>query len=925
MPDGSTQPISTLNVRATEYTVGENGPQAMPAELPPTSGYTYAVEFTVDEAMAAGATDVRFDQPLSFYLENFLDFPVGGIVPVGFYDRQQGQWIPSENGLIIEVVAITGGLADLDLDGDGLADDAAALAALGITDAEREELATLYRPGQSLWRVPITHFTPWDCNWPQGPGPNDRPPNQPRPRGGIDDNRSDDYCLGPAGSVIGCQNQTLGESIPVNGTPFALNYISDSVPGRKDAYTLEIPLNGDDMPASASRIELEIFVAGQNLTQIFPALPNQTHTFTWDALDAYGRTVHGAQPVTVRIGYVYGLVYLQPSAFGELQPSAFGEAFARFSSSSGGEGVGGSVIVGNQARQEVTNWQDWKVSIGTRDVRGLGLGAWTLSMHHVYDPLGRVLYRGDGRQRSASQLERILVTVAGTGEFGGCLTTLYPSGCSGDDGGPATQAQLANPDGVAISPDGTLYIAESSGNCNRIRRVDPEGNITTLAGTGADCRPPTDPCGDGGQATDAKLYFPYAVAVHPDGSIYIADHGSKRIRRVGPEGNITTVAGTGGDCHPLTDPCGDGGPANQAPLGTPIAVAVHPDGSIYIAAGRRIRRVGPDGIITTVAGDGGGCNSGDSCGDGGPATAAEVNAVGLALGPDGALFIADFFPSSRIRRVGPDGIISTVAGGGLAVGDGGPATAAKIKRPIRVAVGPDGSIYIADWGSHRIRLVRPDGIITTVARTADTGGSSGEGGGNRGAAFKTHRPYRGTRRQPVCRGRAKSTHPKSRTTPAGFFGRRNHHCLRGWQRIIPVRRPRPAPAHAACAYGRDPILLLLRQRRTFDDGDGRRRECDEHRARWRWHPDWDCRSLRPAHPTGAGRQRLPGQHHQPGWRYPRPHLPRRRRPSCHLHRPSRQPVPNDLRRSGPVDSRRGLRRRLLRPGPHRAGRGTRWP
>ncbi len=334
MPDGSTQPISTLNVRATEYTVGENGPQAMPAELPPTSGYTYAVEFTVDEAMAAGATDVRFDQPLSFYLENFLDFPVGGIVPVGFYDRQQGQWIPSENGLIIEVVAITGGLADLDLDGDGLADDAAALAALGITDAEREELATLYTPGQSLWRVPITHFTPWDCNWPQGPGPNDRPPNQPRPRGGIDDNRPDDDCLGPAGSVIGCQNQTLGESIPVNGTPFALNYISDSVPGRKEAYTLEIPLSGDDMPPSARRIELEIFVAGQNLTQIFPSLPNQTHTFTWDGLDAYVRTVHGSQPVTVRIGYVYGLVYLQPSAFGE--------AFARFSSSSGGEGVGGA-------------------------------------------------------------------------------------------------------------------------------------------------------------------------------------------------------------------------------------------------------------------------------------------------------------------------------------------------------------------------------------------------------------------------------------------------------------------------------------------------------------------------------------------------------------------------------------------------------
>ena len=104
MPDGTFQPISTLNVRATEYTVGENGPQAMPAELPPTSGYTYAVEFTVDQAMAAGATDVRFSQPVYHYVENFLEFPVGGIVPSGYYDRQQGRWIPSENGRIIEVV-----------------------------------------------------------------------------------------------------------------------------------------------------------------------------------------------------------------------------------------------------------------------------------------------------------------------------------------------------------------------------------------------------------------------------------------------------------------------------------------------------------------------------------------------------------------------------------------------------------------------------------------------------------------------------------------------------------------------------------------------------------------------------------------------------------------------------------------------------
>ncbi|MFN8511498.1 MAG: hypothetical protein U0841_02675 [Chloroflexia bacterium] len=173
LPGGGTQPLTTLNVRATEYTVGANGPTAMPAPLPPTSGYTYAAEFSVDEALAAGATGVQFSQPLPVYLENFLAFPVGTIAPVGFYDRAKGQWIPALNGLVVKIVGVTGGRADLDLDGDGNADDGAAL---GITDAERAQLASLYAVGQSLWRVPISHFSAWDSNWPFGPPPDAAPP-----------------------------------------------------------------------------------------------------------------------------------------------------------------------------------------------------------------------------------------------------------------------------------------------------------------------------------------------------------------------------------------------------------------------------------------------------------------------------------------------------------------------------------------------------------------------------------------------------------------------------------------------------------------------------------------------------------------------------------------------------------------------------
>ena len=121
MPDGTTQTLNSLNIRATEYTVGPNGPKSMSAELPPTSAYTYAVELSADEAVTAGATEVRFDKPVFFYVENFLNFPVGGIVPAGYYDYSKAAWVPSDNGKIVKVLAINSGLAELDTDGSGQA------------------------------------------------------------------------------------------------------------------------------------------------------------------------------------------------------------------------------------------------------------------------------------------------------------------------------------------------------------------------------------------------------------------------------------------------------------------------------------------------------------------------------------------------------------------------------------------------------------------------------------------------------------------------------------------------------------------------------------------------------------------------------------------------------------------------------------
>src|SRR5206468_1334716 len=149
-------------------------------------------------------------------------------------------------------------------------------------------------------------------------------------------------------------------------------------------------------------------------------------------------------------------------------------------------------------------WQNWRGSIGAWDARAQGLGGWSLSVQHAYDPSGRVLYLGDGRRRSAEGLPPIITTVAGNGT----------SGFRGDSG-PATQASLGFPTGVAVGPDGSLYIADYFNN--RIRRVGPDGIITTVAGNGT-----SSFSGDGGLATQASLAHPAGVAVGPDGSLYTA-------------------------------------------------------------------------------------------------------------------------------------------------------------------------------------------------------------------------------------------------------------------------------------------------------------------------------------------------------------------------------------------------------------------
>ena len=251
------------------------------------------------------------------------------------------------------------------------------------------------------------------------------------------------------------------------------------------------------------------------------------------------------------------------------------------------------------------------------------------------------------------------------------------------------------------------------------------GDIFTFAGTGA-----AGFSGDGGPAVSAALSQPMAVAWAADGSVLFADFGNHRIRRVSPRGEITTVAGTGAAGH-----SGDGGAATSAQLSWPIDVEPTADGGFLIAdyGNKRVRRVSPGGVITTVAGTG----QGGSQGDGGPATSARVTApTGVAVTPDGGFLIADA-QAGKIRRVSPGGTITTVAGGGSdGAGDGGSALAAQLSAPVGVAALPGGGFLVAEWAAHRVRLVSAAGVITRVAGTG-TAGFSGDGGAAANAQLNT--------------------------------------------------------------------------------------------------------------------------------------------------------------------------------------------
>jgi RHS repeat-associated protein len=627
-----------IEVNITEY----DHSRELPSPLPATSHFTFAADFLPD--------GVTFNQPVHLKVENFLDFPAGTPVPVGYYDRQKGAWIPDGMGVISD-------------DGQWMEYD-------------------------------LTHFSLFDLNFAASNG---SPPPSSGGNEGNDGGCGNGCCVagsggGPGGTqdhgmssvsvrsgVLGVEHELPDYRLFGKGFHLTLRYNSNLAHpqifiGRRADYSSFTP-----MP---DLIAVEIDFMGQRKAGFFqPSDRELSFRALFEPRNDRGTEIPtGIYPYRISLyNLYYNLSYATTDEFGgyPLAPLPPGIREPRYTS----RDFYGQVYVKNDVIELFG--KGWSID-GIREL--------------LKTPYGQIaLVNGGGYELFGGM---VIKTVAGNGMVG-----------YNGDNIPAIEAQITGPRDVLLDNDGNIYIADA-GN-KRVRKVDTNGIITTVAGNGG-----SGYGGDGGLATETRIGSPLGLAIDREGNLYIST-ANHRVLKVDTDGIITTVAGTGEQGYN-----GDGIPATEAYLFEPVGLEIDDAGNLYIADRRnhRVRRVSPDGIITTVAGNGGTVFGGGDVGDGGPATEARVSyPTDVALDSQGNLYIVGSY-KGRLRKVDQSGIITTVAGGGQQSGysgEGGPATEATLPDLNAVEIDDEDNIYLAI--DKRVVKVDNNGIIYTVAGNGEWG------------------------------------------------------------------------------------------------------------------------------------------------------------------------------------------------------------
>ncbi|WP_223789928.1 PKD domain-containing protein [Marinicella meishanensis] len=727
--DGTTQSISNISVRATEFTVGSYGMQRMPSHLPPASGYTYAVELSLDEAINQEAIRVNFDQNIQLYLENFIGFPTGTKAPLASYDRQIAYWIPELAGLVISINRIENGAAVLDVTNDDVVNDAtqAELDELGITNAELTQLAQMYEAGQSLWRTSVNHFTPWDINWPYIPPPSlQEPPEQPQPEDNpeiVEDDSPEDepedleLNTDCTGCIINAQNRTLEEEIPLVGTDHSLYYSSNSVFPSSGFDEFVIPLIGDTVPAELLRVELVI--DGEVLE--FEPSENLSYTYVWDGTDHYDRSYH-SKTTSYNVHYYFPLLYSPgisqaefDRSFGVYEELNLNPLYTRVRSE-----IELRVSRYNKIKlyRKYNTFANSNVnragnSADRKAVREeqLNLGGWAIKDHHVYNTYQRVLLKGDGFKRKVQAFRA---------QVDNPNVSNHP--------GPTDISQIDETWAVEVAPNDEIYFADR--NKGHIVKIDVDGNAVRVAGRIHEFFPSCNETPiEQESALDVCLTGVQDIKIAPNGDIYYVY--DRRVRKIDRDGIVTTVAGNGSyGSSP------DGTPATSAEVEARY-IAFDKHGTLFISVGWGIRKVDSDGNIQTVAGGSEFFPGDEAVFENVLATeTAMFNASGIVISDAGSIFVADT-GHECVRQITPDGWIYTVNGSTdcfyeeLNRGDGGGGHIPE-SAPRAVDIDSNGAIYILDsmydWQGDQNKIVRvhPYGQFEVLLDSLH--GFSGDGG-----------------------------------------------------------------------------------------------------------------------------------------------------------------------------------------------------